>query len=52
MNIIMKGRVSSIKMNFNKLFNIINGVYYFNELFHMNIITRRNMTLWVGRDLM
>ena len=41
MNIIMKGRVSPIKMNFNELFNIMKGVYYhnFNKLFHMNIIT-------------
>ena len=28
MNIIMKGRVSPIKMNFNELFNIMKGVYY------------------------
>ena len=28
MNIIMKGHVSPIKMNFNELFNIMKGVYY------------------------
>ena len=28
MNIIMKGCVSPIKMNFNELFNIMKGVYY------------------------
>ena len=28
MNIIMKGRVSPIKMNFNDLFDIIKGMYY------------------------
>ena len=27
MNIIMKGHVSPIKMNFNELFNIMKGVY-------------------------